>query len=95
MNSVDATINRVIDGMGSVPDCEVVQVCVTYNTTERIGTERFAAFWEALPLRQRTWAALLVEEATCPECGQVYQSGVAVNADGSIHRRCPYCGREW
>jgi hypothetical protein len=93
--SVDAIINRVIDGMGSVPDCEVVQVCVAYNTTERIGTERFAAFWEALPLRQRIWSALLVEEATCPECEQTYQSGVAVNADGSTHRRCPYCGREW
>lgn len=95
MNSIDATINRVIDGEGTAEDCDVVAVCRVYNTTERIGVERFAAFWEALPLKQRVWAALLAEEATCPDCGQVYQSGIAVNADGTIHHRCPYCGREW
>jgi DNA-directed RNA polymerase subunit RPC12/RpoP len=95
MTSVDAIMNRIIDRMGSVPDCEVIQVCIAYNTTERIDADRMGLFVTRLPLRQFGLANLIIESYVCPTCQQAYQSAQAINADGTAHCRCPYCGREW
>jgi hypothetical protein len=95
MTSADAIMNRVIDRMGSVPDCEVIQVCKEFNMTERIGTERFAAFYGALPQRQGKILHEMILHRDCPTCQQAYANAVAINADGSAHCRCPHCGREW
>lgn len=95
MTSVDAIMNRIIDGMGSVPDCEVLQVCLEYNTTVRIDADRMGEFFHALPIRQGEIVGKMIATYECPTCQQSMQSAQAINADGSVHRRCPYCGREW
>jgi hypothetical protein len=95
MTSVDAIMNRVIDGMGPVEDCDVIKVCKEFNTSERIGTERFAAFYSALPNRQGKILHEMILHRDCLTCGQTTASAVAINADGSAHCRCPCCGREW
>jgi len=95
MASVDEILSRVVDGEGQVADCDVVRVCKEFNTTERIGTEAFAAFYSALPTRQGRIVHTMILHYKCPECDQPYASAQAVNADGTAHRRCPYCGVEW
>jgi len=95
MTSVDAIMNRVIDRMGSVPDCEVIRVALEYNTSERIDSDRLGEFYLALPIRQGKILHDMILHYECPSCCQSMPSAQAINADGSAHCRCPYCGREW
>jgi DNA-directed RNA polymerase subunit RPC12/RpoP len=95
MTSVEAIMNRVIDRMNPVPDCDVIKVCLEYNTTERIDSDRMGLFYHYLPVAQGKILHAMILHYECPSCGQSMPSAQAINADGSIHRRCPYCGREW